>query len=115
LGDEANCPAGLIYERKPLRSLRSGFYCNLVLSEPKRMPEVFASTILFMILFYKNKPTIVPVKTEPIVATSNTLRPTFASIDAFSPLIACTVPRIIPIEEKLANEIRKDDTIPTVL
>ena len=57
---------------------------------------------------------IAPVRTDPIVATNNTFKPTLASSLAFSLLIACTVPKIIPIEEKLANDTKNPDTIPTV-
>lgn len=61
-----------------------------------------------------NKPTIVPVNTVPKVATNNIFSPTLANILAFSPLIACTVPRMKPMDEKLANDTKKEDTIATV-
>ena len=57
---------------------------------------------------------IVPVKTDPIVATNNTFKPTLANSLAFSLLIACTVPKMIPMEEKLANDTKNPETIPTV-
>ncbi len=51
---------------------------------------------------------------EPNVAPINSLKPNFDTAAPFSLSIPCTVPAIIPIEEKLAKLVRKTVTIPTV-